>query len=66
MERLDDWPNVSGVKALSGNLAGLYRMRTGDYRLLFRVEGGESEEGEDKVIVIIVEKIGHGKDIYED
>jgi mRNA-degrading endonuclease RelE of RelBE toxin-antitoxin system len=29
-QRLADWPNVSGVKPLSGNLAGAYRIRMGD------------------------------------
>jgi|ERR1019366_9048178 hypothetical protein len=27
LTRLEDWPNVSGVKRLSGNLAGRYRTR---------------------------------------
>ncbi len=53
-ERLEDWPAVSGVKRLSGNLAGWYRLRTGDYRLRFRVQGDE----------IIVDKIGHRRDFY--
>jgi len=55
-ERLAHWPNVSGVKALSGNLAGCYRLRTGDYRVRFRVEGE----------TIIVDKIGHRREFYED
>lgn len=55
-ERLSHWPNVSGVKALSGNLAGWYRLRTGDYRLRFRVLEGK----------IIVDKIGHRREFYED
>ena len=55
-ERLESWPNVSGVKALSGNLTGWYRLRTGDYRLRFRVHG-ES---------IIIDKIGHRSEFYED
>jgi mRNA-degrading endonuclease RelE of RelBE toxin-antitoxin system len=29
--RLADWPDVSGAKPLSGNLAGHFRLRTGDY-----------------------------------
>ena len=33
--RLKQWPAVSGVKALSGNLAGHFRIRTGDYRVQF-------------------------------
>jgi mRNA interferase RelE/StbE len=36
--RLADWPNVSGAKPLTGNLAGWYRLRTGDYRLQFKVD----------------------------
>lgn len=55
-ERLADWPNVSGARALSGNRAGSYRIRTGDYRLLFRVEGDE----------ILIERVAHRRDIYED
>lgn len=55
-EKLADWPNVSGARALSGNRAGIYRIRTGDYRLLFRVEGDE----------ILIERVAHRRDIYED
>jgi mRNA-degrading endonuclease RelE of RelBE toxin-antitoxin system len=55
LERLEAWPLVSGAKPLSGNLAGSYRLRTGDYRLQFRVKGRE----------VIVEKIGHRDQFYE-
>jgi mRNA-degrading endonuclease RelE of RelBE toxin-antitoxin system len=55
LERLQKWPAVSGAKPLAGNLAGRYRLRTGDYRLQFRVEGG----------TVIVEKIGHRDRFYE-
>ena len=65
-KRLENWPEVSGVKTLSGNRAGWYRMRTGDYRLLFRIESIEADKSADKIIVIIVDKIGHRKDVYED
>ncbi len=54
--RLQNWPDVSGAKALSGHLAGYYRMRTGDYRLRFKVEGEN----------IVIDKIGHRKDFYEE
>jgi mRNA interferase RelE/StbE len=54
--RLESWPAVSGVKALSGDLAGWYRMRTGDYRVRFRMVADK----------IIIDKIGHRKDVYED
>jgi mRNA-degrading endonuclease RelE of RelBE toxin-antitoxin system len=56
LQRLAAWPDVSGAKALSGALAGWYRLRTGDYRLRFRVNG-ES---------VIVDKIGHRSDFYDD
>jgi mRNA interferase RelE/StbE len=55
LKRLEGWPTVGGVKRLSGNLAGYYRARVGDYRLRFRVEGDR----------VIVNKIGHRKDVYE-
>ena len=37
LERLSNWPDVSGAKPLSGKLTGKYRLRTGDYRLQFQV-----------------------------
>ena len=53
--RLEDWPEVSGAKPLRGDLAGHYRMRTGDYRLQFHVEGEE----------VVVERVGHRDGFYE-
>lgn len=38
-ERLERWPEVSGAKPLRGARAGSHRMRSGDYRLLFEVQG---------------------------
>lgn len=55
-ERLAHWPAVSGAKPLSGNLVGWYRLRTGDYRVRFRVHGE----------TVIVDKIGHRSEFYED
>ena len=56
LERLGRWPAVSGAKPLSGRLAGHFRLRTGDYRVQFRVEGR----------TVFVEKIGHRDRFYED
>ncbi len=53
--RLQNWPDVSDAKPLRGMLAGHYRIRTGDYRVQFRVEG-------DKVFI---EKLGHRDGFYE-
>ena len=54
-ERLENWPHVSGAKSLTGSLAGYWRLRTGDYRLQFRVDGS----------TVIVEKVGHRDRFYE-
>lgn len=56
LERLEDWPEVSGAKPLRGRLAGHWRMRTGDYRLQFHVVDE----------TVIVDRIGHRRDFYED
>jgi len=55
LERLTHWPAVSGARPLSGPLAGRYRLRTGDYRVQFRVQGR----------AIVVEKIGHRDRFYD-
>ncbi len=56
VERLQRWPATSGAKPLSGNLAGHFRLRTGDYRLQFCVQGKK----------IIIERIGHRAGFYEE
>ncbi len=53
--RLERWPAVSGAKPLSGALFGHYRMRTGDYRMQFRVQGE----------TLVVDKVGHRDGFYE-
>ncbi|MFV0444907.1 MAG: type II toxin-antitoxin system RelE family toxin [Planctomycetaceae bacterium] len=60
LERLENWPAVSGAKPLRGDLAEYWRVRTGDYRVLFRVDDGLASA------VVIVERIGHRRDFYED
>jgi mRNA-degrading endonuclease RelE of RelBE toxin-antitoxin system len=56
LERLDRWPEVSGAKPLKGNLAGHYRVRTGDWRVQFRVRGDD----------VVVEKVGHRDRFYDE
>jgi mRNA interferase RelE/StbE len=56
LQRLQQWPAVSGAKALSANLSGFFRIRIGDYRLRFHVVGER----------VMVDKIGHRKDVYDD
>ena len=54
--RLGKWPAISGAKPLRGDLAGYYRIRTGDYRVQFRVAGD----------VVTVQKVGHHDGFYEE
>ena len=49
-------PRVRG-KALVGNLAGFWRYRVGDYRVLCRIKENE--------LIIFVVEVGHRKEIYE-
>jgi mRNA interferase RelE/StbE len=44
-------------KALKGDLAGLWRYRVGDFRLIFSIE--------DQRLVVLVLKVGHRRDVYE-
>ena len=60
LERLCKWPEVSGAKPLSGERAGKYRMRTGDYRVQFAVKSGRGKPE----ALVVVEKIGHRDGFY--
>lgn len=56
IESLANDPKPSGAKALQGKLAPYYRVRCGDYRVVYSIE-------DDKLIVIVV-KIGHRRKVY--
>jgi mRNA-degrading endonuclease RelE of RelBE toxin-antitoxin system len=55
VDRLERWPNISGAKPLRHGLKGHYRVRTGDFRIVFQVSGEE----------IRIVRIEHRKDVYE-
>lgn len=55
LQGLED-PRSSG-KALAGNLAGRWRYRVGDYRLVCEIE--------DEKIIITILRIEHRKNIYD-
>jgi mRNA-degrading endonuclease RelE of RelBE toxin-antitoxin system len=55
LARLEFWPVVSGAKPLRGGLGGHYRLRTGDWRIIFRPIGAD----------VIVERIDDRKDVYD-
>ena len=44
-------------KALKGNLAGLWRYRVEDYRILCQIQDGE--------LTVLVVAVGHRRDVYE-
>lgn len=44
-------------KPLSHELAGLRSLRTSDYRIIYRVKGGE--------LVVLVVAIGHRREVYK-
>ena len=48
-------PFPAGSKKLQGE-PNLYRIRVGDYRILYRVDG--------KRVTILIVKIGHRRDVY--
>ena len=43
-------------EALGGDLAGLYKLRVGDYRVIYEVLDGEQ--------MLLVHAIGHRREIY--
>ena len=56
IEDLKENPRPEGAKALQGGLNGLYRIRIGDYRVIYKVEN--------EVVIIYVLKIAHRKSVY--
>ncbi|MBI4590826.1 MAG: type II toxin-antitoxin system RelE/ParE family toxin [Candidatus Rokubacteria bacterium] len=55
IDALRENPRPAGVKLLHAEKR-FYRLRVGDYRVIYSIEG--------KRLVILVIKIGHRKDIY--
>ena len=53
---LEAWPAVSGAKPLRGEWTGCSRIRTGDWRVIIRVVRPD----------VLVVRIRHRKDVYED
>lgn len=54
LDRLEQDPRGHGVKKLTG--AELYRVRTGDYRVVFEID--------DDALVVVVVRIGNRRDVY--
>lgn len=54
--RLEAWPKVSGAKPLRGDLKGHFRIRMGDWRVIFRIIHPN----------LIIVRVAHRSTIYED
>jgi mRNA-degrading endonuclease RelE of RelBE toxin-antitoxin system len=54
--RLGNWPEVSGAKPLRYGLKGHFRIRTGDWRVVFTVKGE----------TVRIVDIDNRKDVYKD
>lgn len=50
-------PRHDGCKKLKGTSEPLYRIRCGDYRVIYTIQ--------DKVLVVLVIEVGHRKEIYK-
>tara|TARA_Y100000589_G_scaffold170329_2_gene161837 strand:- start:749 stop:997 length:249 start_codon:yes stop_codon:yes gene_type:complete len=55
VERLEHWPQVSGIKQLTGKWSGCWRIRTGDWRVIFEVKND-----------VVIIRVAHRKDVYGD
>jgi mRNA-degrading endonuclease RelE of RelBE toxin-antitoxin system len=55
LEWLERWPQVSGAKPLRGKLKGCFRLRCGDWRIVFRPVG-------DNLVVIAID---NRRDVYD-
>lgn len=56
IELLADQPRPGGAKKLAGG-DGEWRVRTGDYRIVYEVH--------DDVLLVLVVAVGHRRDIYQ-
>lgn len=53
---LADDPRPSGVKKLTNADQGTYRVREGDYRIVYDIE--------DDILLVLVVRVGHRREVY--
>jgi mRNA interferase RelE/StbE len=53
---LADNPRPVGVEKLSGSEENFYRIRIGDYRVLYTIQ--------DKILLILIIKVRHRREVY--
>lgn len=57
IEQLSQQPRPDKVKKMKGAQSNLYRIRVGDYRILYEIH--------DKKLIIIVVAAAHRRDVYK-
>ena len=57
IDRLSANAHPSGCKVLKAGKSPLYRIRSGDYRIVYQIR--------EKQVVILVVRIAHRKDVYK-
>jgi len=56
IDNLSENPRPEGSKKLRGNDEDLWRIRTGNYRVIYSIK--------DSIRIVNIRKVGHRKDIY--
>ena len=56
IDSLEKNPRPSGVKMLKGKRGDFYRLRVGDYRILYQIKS--------ETLLVVVIKIGHRREVY--
>jgi len=57
IDALEENPRPAGCKKLKGATENLWRIRVGDYRIIYAIA--------DEVQIVDVRKVGHRKDVYD-
>ncbi len=57
IDELADEPRPKGCKKLKGEKEYLWRVRVGDYRIIYQID--------DVIKIIEIRKVGHRKNIYD-
>jgi mRNA interferase RelE/StbE len=57
IDALAENPRPAGVAQLSGQEGKLYRVREGDYRIVYQIQ--------DEVLLVLILGVGHRRDIYK-
>jgi mRNA interferase RelE/StbE len=57
IDALAENPRPAGVAQLGGQEERLYRVREGDYRIIYRIQ--------DDVLLVLIVGMGHRRDIYK-